>query len=152
MKAYLVTILSLMCFSLSANAHEGHQHNKEMENVLQKYLTIQESLANDSLTGIQEAAQAIQKSSMQLTGEEKKNSKELMTASGTLTKAKTISEAREAFKKLSEPVVAYTERTKPEGIEVIFCSMAKAKWVQKKGDVKNPFYGKEMQTCGEKAS
>ena len=151
MKSYLVTILSLLCFGFSAQAHEGHQHNKEMENVLQKYLKIQESLANDTLVGVQEAAHVIQKASMQLTGEEKKSSKDLMTAGGALAKAKTVSEAREAFKKLSLPVVAYTERTKPEGVEVLFCSMAKAKWVQKKGDVKNPFYGKEMQTCGEKA-
>jgi hypothetical protein len=39
--------------------------------------------------------------------------------------------------------------SKPKGIDVVFCSMAKGSWLQKRGEVRNPYYGSSMLTCGE---
>jgi len=36
-----------------------------------------------------------------------------------------------------------------EGVQRMTCPMASAPWLQKGGDTKNPYYGKQMQSCGE---
>ena len=38
--------------------------------------------------------------------------------------------------------------SKPAGVNVVFCSMAKASWLQTDKKIRNPYYGKKMLTCG----
>lgn len=58
-----------------------------------------------------------------------------------------IAATRERFKALS---VLATGMELPEDYAVAFCPMYKggSKWVQKKGTLANPYYGKQMLTCG----
>ena len=113
--------------------------------LLKNYLTIQEALAADTVAGVSAAAAAIVK----LAGKSEQN-KDLAANAKPLTQTKDLATTREAFKALSAAMAQWTSRTHPEGVETVFCSMAPGKWVQKKGEVRNPYYGKSMLTCGEK--
>ncbi len=64
----------------------------------------------------------------------------------TIAAASDLPAARAAFKTLSasvEPLAA-----DQAGFTVMTCSMVHADWVQVSGEVKNPYLGKEMQSCG----
>ncbi|WP_158305511.1 DUF3347 domain-containing protein [Opitutus terrae] len=64
-----------------------------------------------------------------------------------ISKAADIAAARGRFKSLTlaiEPLAAGVD-----GYTVMTCAMAKADWVQASGDVKNPYFGKSMLSCGE---
>ena len=61
-----------------------------------------------------------------------------------------LSEVRELFKRLSFHVTAWVRTHLPDGIEVVFCSMAPGGWAQAKGTIQNPYHGKAMLECGEK--
>jgi len=151
MKKHTVLIFSVLFSSSIILAHAGHEHHM-MDHILAKYLEIQQALANDSMNGVNEAAKEIQKHCFSLGGEEKKFAKDIVKATGKLAASKDLESARSAFEQLSGPVVAWVKTEKPKGIEVYTCSMKKTSWAQKSGEAKNPFYGKKMQSCGEKAS
>lgn len=117
--------------------------SKQMSPIITHYLKIHDALASDSMEGVKGAAQAIAASS-------KKVSSEIRTAALSLAKAKDLDQARDEFKKLSEPVAKWVKENASEKYLVAKCSMAGASWVQKKGDIQNPYMGKKMLACGEK--
>ena len=39
--------------------------------------------------------------------------------------------------------------SKPKGLNVAFCSMAKGSWLQSDAKVRNPYHGAKMLRCGE---
>ncbi|MBC76152.1 MAG: hypothetical protein CME64_09065 [Halobacteriovoraceae bacterium] len=61
-----------------------------------------------------------------------------------------IKDLRNSFKNLSQLFIGNGKNKELEQLQIMSCSMAKAKWVQKKGDIANPYYGKKMLSCGEK--
>ena len=72
--------------------------------------------------------------------------KKLAEQATLVAKAKDIQGARDSFKALStsvEPLAAGEN-----DYVVMNCPMAAADWVQAKGAVQNPYYGKMMLSCG----
>lgn len=63
---------------------------------------------------------------------------------------KNIEELRTSFKALSEIYLKDGNKKEMEQFQKASCPMAEAKWIQKKGELANPYYGKSMLTCGEK--
>ena len=61
-------------------------------------------------------------------------------------------DARGAFGKMSDAIVAYMEAQKlsldPKLARIAFCPMVNKPWLQKDGPILNPYYGTEMPTCG----
>jgi len=74
-----------------------------------------------------------------------KNS-DLAAKAKAVASAKDIAAAREAFKALSAAVEPLAAGEKD--YTVMHCPMAKADWVQTGTQVKNPYYGKSMLSCG----
>jgi Cu(I)/Ag(I) efflux system membrane fusion protein len=141
-----------------ALAEGTHAFDQGMQPILQSYLKAQAALAGDKTDGVQDAARAIATASKKLdvksvTGEHAEHYKHLPMnlgkAAGKLAASGNIDAAREAFKELSKPMAMWGTMAKPKGIVVLFCSMAKGSWLQKKGDVRNPYYGASMLGCGE---
>ena len=58
-------------------------------------------------------------------------------------------EARDAFKELSRPMAMWVTMSKPAGVNVVFCSMAKGSWLQTDAKIRNPYYGAKMLSCGQ---
>ena len=63
-----------------------------------------------------------------------------------VAKAPKIESARDSFKSLSTAVEPLAAGEKD--FVVMNCPMAAADWVQAKGAVKNPYFGKSMLACG----
>jgi hypothetical protein len=69
-------------------------------------------------------------------------------ANGTdLAKADSLKNARSAFEKLSDK--ARELAAGQSGYYVVHCPMLKKDWIQATEKIGNPYYGKEMATCGE---
>ncbi len=63
---------------------------------------------------------------------------------------KDIEDFRNSFKTLSEVYLKNGNKKEAKTLIKASCSMANAKWIQKNGRVRNPYYGKSMLECGEK--
>jgi hypothetical protein len=73
------------------------------------------------------------------------------TAAVQLAAATELADAREKFATLSEAIDAYMtglKLTPPEGVRVAVCPMVHKPWLQEGSAIANPYYGKEMPTCG----
>ena len=64
-----------------------------------------------------------------------------------LAKSSSLKEARLAFEKLSDK--AKKTAAGQSGYYVVNCPMLKKDWVQTSEKIGNPYYGKEMASCGE---
>ena len=119
-----------------------------VKSVYDHYIAIQADLAKDSVSGLDEHANAIAKA---VKGDEMKMlAPDVAKQAETLAKAKDLKAARAAFKPLSTSLVKYLADNKAgKGTyHEAYCPMVKASWLQKGTDIKNPYMGKEMLTCG----
>ena len=64
-----------------------------------------------------------------------------------LAKSSSLKDARAAFEKLSDK--AKQLAAGQAGYYVVHCPMLQKDWVQTSEKIANPYYGKEMATCGE---
>lgn len=150
------TILAaLACLSLFGlpSSFAGESKTDEIKKqIVSSYVTIQEGLANEALDDVKAPAESIERLSIDLGSSAQKDAMQIRKSAQKIAQAKSLKDARAAFKDLSKPVVAWIQKDKPSGLEVDYCPMAGAKWVQKKGEIKNPYLGKDMVSCGENAS
>jgi hypothetical protein len=116
--------------------------------LMDPYLRIQVSLADDKLEGATAAAKALSAEAQKLGAQAKP-----VAANATkLATAKDIAGARTAFGDLSDAMMAYAKATGAtfgRDVNVAFCPMVQKSWLQKGETIANPYYGKSMLTCGE---
>jgi hypothetical protein len=116
------------------------------QDVVVAYLEIQAALANDSLDGVPAAAKRIAAQSAKLGATAEPAAK----AATGVAAAGDIKAARDAFKLLSEAVIALVKADPAaHDVKLAFCPMANASWLQKEETIRNPYYGSSMLTCGE---
>lgn len=147
----LKTILLAAAVGLLAGAGARAADNPALpgpvKSVYDHYLKIQTSLANDSLAGAAENADAITKA---VQGDAKALPAEVGAQAEALAKAKDLKSARAAFKPLSDALIKYLADNKDKNAYVqVYCPMAKASWLQADKNVKNPYLGQAMPDCGE---
>ena len=143
----VLAALSLL-LTTSVRAADEPALMQPVKSVLDHYLMIQAELAKDSVKGLDEHANAIVKA---VKGDEMKMlSPDVAKQADTLAKSKDIKAAREAFKPLSMSLVKYLADNKAgKGTyHEVYCPMVKASWLQKETQIRNPYMGKEMLTCG----
>jgi hypothetical protein len=104
------------------------------------YIEVQTALAADDLAATRAAAKSFAK----VANEDGLTPMEINAQA--IAAATNLKEARAAFKKSTDDVIPLVERD--ESFVVMHCPMAKADWVQAKGEVRNPYFGKAMLTCG----
>lgn len=112
------------------------------ENALNDYLQIQGYLAQDTFQGVHESAKLFQNDSKAL------GNPKITEAVKALVEAKDLTSARVAFMPLSELIKDWAKKNHPKGLIIAYCPMKEAHWLQKKGPIQNPYYGKEMLECG----
>jgi Cu(I)/Ag(I) efflux system membrane fusion protein len=115
--------------------------------IVDPYLKIQEALADDSLEGVKQHAGEIATASSALGAPAMK----IDTAALQLASAAELADARSKFGSLSEAIDNYMtglHLEPPEGVRVAVCPMVQKPWLQKGDAIANPYYGKEMLTCG----
>jgi hypothetical protein len=111
------------------------------------YLQVQAKLAGDQFAGIAPQAQAIATAAAALG----KDAEKIAAGAKKLGDAKDIAAARTAFGEMSQAIADYAAKTKSgfgPDVKLAYCPMADKPWLQKEKDIKNPYYGAAMSTCG----
>ncbi len=129
------TLFILLVLGISSGLLMSQSAPKDNPLIYQHYVHAQEALAADNF---EMAKSAIGNLAEKSDGELKK----LSEAASTAADLKSI---REAFKPLSEFLA---EQELPDGLMKVYCPMIKSHWLQKKGDISNPYLGKSMPSCG----
>jgi Cu(I)/Ag(I) efflux system membrane fusion protein len=110
-----------------------------LDGALEYYLRAQEALADDSFEPARQAVAALQAHM----------DPEHAGLAGAAAAAADIEALRAAFLPLSNALI---DRELPEGFRVAHCPMAfdweGAHWIQKDGEIANPYYGSGMLHCG----
>lgn len=109
--------------------------------ILSSYVKISAALAADDFAAAKTSSAAVAEHA----GMSDMN-KAIAAKATAVAKAKDIAAARDAFKSLSAAVEPLAAGEK--GYIVMNCPMMHADWIQTSKDVKNPYYGKMMLTCG----
>jgi hypothetical protein len=115
--------------------------------IVDPYLRIQSALAADSVEAVKANAGEIATAASALGAPAMK----IDTAAIQLASAADLEDARSKFGVLSEAIDTYMtglHLTPPEGVRVAYCPMVRKPWMQQAGTIDNPYYGKQMLTCG----
>ena len=131
MKFTVVLLVMVLAFSLVIVAQ-----SKAV--VSTKYVMAAEALAADDYA----------KAKTALTDLVRESQGDLKAKAQTAAGAANIAAMRKEFRALSEIV---SKMDLPQGHSLVFCPMYEkgSYWVQKKGGIANPYFGKTMLTCGE---
>lgn len=137
---------------------------KEMNNVLDRYLAIQASLADDSLKDLDARIDAIRESVQKaieisedtqgdLSQDIHTYLEDLKTVLESFKPDSNISQARNIFGDLSRHIIDYLKDYSESGDRepyIFSCPMAPGygKWLQKDPEINNPYMGKAMLRCG----
>ena len=64
--------------------------------------------------------------------------------------SRSIETQRESFNGLSQNMISMTKNFKlsDKSVFVQYCPMAEASWLSAEKEIRNPYYGKSMLTCG----
>ena len=118
--------------------------------LVELYVPMQEALASDSVAKVKEQAAklATEASAAAKAGGDKASLDAVANAAKAMT-ANDIAGLRDQFKPVSIALAKLVEKESVAGHGIYYCPMADAYWVQKSGDVANPYYGKSMLRCGE---
>lgn len=120
--------------------------------IVDPYLEIQAALADDSTDSIKANAGTIATAATALGAPAMKIDTAALQLSAAAEAAEPdIKAIRERFGVLSEAIDTYMTGLKlkaPDGVRVAYCPMEKKPWMQKGDTLANPYYGKEMPTCG----
>ncbi len=138
-----VAMLCLLVFAMAAPAMAADLPAA----LVDAYLSAQTALADDSLKELPTAAKAMEAGAAPLGAP----AQPVVDGAKKLGAAKDLAAARTAFGELSDALVKYAETSGsalPAGIHVAYCPMADKPWMQKGTDIKNPYYGSQMLTCG----
>ncbi len=151
---------TLMAGILISSVSYAGNFDKTMKKILKEYTSIQEALAADqwsskvtsSAKKIRTLSESLAKTKIPKEHQKhyKKIPMDLKMTAAELSQSKDLKTGREAFKKMSRSVAMWFSMTPQKDHALLYCSMAKASWVQKSGMTKNPYYGKSMISCGEK--
>jgi len=112
----------------------------ECVSLIPAYLNVSEALADDDLKGAIDASEDLGLWA-ECSGE-----KDLDQAVADLERSRNLTEARIAFREISDEVISLAKWI--PGHHVMTCSMAKADWIQIESEVSNPYYGSKMLRCG----
>jgi len=114
--------------------------------VVKPYLLLQTSLAGDSLDGVPAAAGGLARAAQSLGA----GAEAIVRGAEAIAQADDLTAARAAFGELSDAVLAYVSTTGAElgSLHVAYCPMADRSWLQEGGEIRNPYYGSSMLTCG----
>lgn len=149
MKKLIFTTLFSVFSIISLSAQ---QKDTSLSTMYQSYLNIKNALVSDQSDEVSKAANTFLKSASMVDYKvlSEGNLDLLRKEASKIADSRSIEMQREAFNNLSKNMIALTGKYKlaDESVFVQYCPMAKASWLSAEKNVKNPYYGKSMLTCG----
>ncbi|CAD5264685.1 MULTISPECIES: DUF3347 domain-containing protein [unclassified Imperialibacter] len=156
-----ILILSMALLSLCASAQHDHASgtaekatSKQMAPMFEDqnmglaygaYIQLKEALVASESKSAATAAAGLQKSLAAVD-----NSKSALAEAAKVAKAATLDDRRKAFVGLSNEMTALVKGAKLSmgTIYLDYCPMAKGSWLSNDKEIKNPYYGSKMLSCG----
>jgi ribosomal protein L18 len=141
----LITAAAIF-FSLTVAA--SVQASEALKAIVDSYLEIHAQLASDKTDGVKASAAALAAKAETMGP----SGAAMAKAAKAVGSAADIKAARDAFGPLSDAVIAAARGEKfkdVSDVKVTYCPMVKKSWLQKEDQIKNPYYGAQMLTCGE---
>jgi hypothetical protein len=129
MKKAVITFLVAVSVALGSAMIQAAPLSDTDKQFLARYEKIRGALAADDLAAARTAAGDL--------GDE----------GAALAKSSSLKEARAAFEKLSDKAKQLVAGQ--SGYYLVHCPMLQKDWVQTSEKIANPYYGKEMASCGE---
>jgi membrane fusion protein, copper/silver efflux system len=119
--------------------------------VTKSYLALQEALAADDKEKASQSAKALLKAFKRESKSRTVN--ELMDSVESIAASKEIKDQRAAFFNVNETLLPFITDNPPMDLIHAHCSMARdgkgGDWLQRPGELTNPYYGASMLRCGE---
>ncbi|WP_313502041.1 DUF3347 domain-containing protein [Kaistella carnis] len=141
----LFSIFSI--FNLSAQKSDA-----AISKLYQNYLNIKTALATDNSDEASKAANLFIKAASMVDYKvlSEGNLDVLRKNASKIADSRSIETQRESFNILSQNMIAMTKNFKlsDKSVFVQYCPMAEASWLSAEKEIKNPYYGKSMLTCG----
>lgn len=140
----------VLCVSAASAQDNG------VNNVLTAYFTVKNDLAADNLaaakTHVTELSTAIKAvPADKMPAEQQAVWKKIQLSTTRIGEAKDIDSQRDYFAILSDNLIVVAKALRVNHIPVYqqYCPMKKVNWLSETSAIKNPFYGKQMPTCGQ---
>ena len=130
-----------MALALTGLVASGPQ-DERVTKAFDHYEAIRVALAADSITDVAGEATALALLAEQIAGADAKKHAE------GVANAKDVKAVREHFGPLSAALIPVFEKARLKDVSYFTCPMVKQSWAQKGKEIQNPYYGKEMLTCG----
>jgi hypothetical protein len=147
------TIPILLQLQILAGLGFAGSADGQIEKILSQYSKIHSSLAEDSTEGVDAAAKSIQELASLLKSADPASEKlgEDIARAAQSIQGENLEQTRLEFFELSKPLLVYlnTYYSGKETYYRFYCDMAKKGWVQSEKEIRNPYYGSSMLTCGE---
>ncbi|MBC7383838.1 MAG: DUF3347 domain-containing protein [Bacteroidia bacterium] len=158
MKKLLIALIMLLPFAVTAQ--EKTSPVNPLSALLNSYYDIKNALVNsDANTASEKAAnfvkemKAIDEKTLSVSDLKTYNSlKEKLEFDAThISETKDVSHQRDHFSSFSTNMYLLVKAAKPTSNPVfqMYCPMKKNYWLSNEKAVKNPYYGKQMLTCGQ---
>jgi len=137
----------------SRSAVTGASSKQQLSQMLSLYYNIKNALVSGDVTSAStNAAQFLRVvNTIDFKVISEGNIQILSRDAGKLSNTKDLEQQRELFAALSSNMVAIVKVLKPgnEPVHVQYCPMKKASWLSSEKQIRNPYYGSSMLTCGE---
>ena len=152
MKKIIFTAVTFFIAFTAIHAQDNVEANR-LSAVLQSYYSIKDALAADNYKTASEGANSFIKNlngiSYKVISEGNVNT--LLKDAGTIADAKNIDKQRAAFVNFSTNMAAVAKELKlsDQPVYLQYCPMKKASWLSSDKEIKNPYYGSAMLTCGK---
>lgn len=122
------------------------------DHLLNNYLNVKNALVSSDSKAAAQAANALSQSLKSEGDFAQKN--ELLKATEKLSKANELEKQRAAFNDVSTAIWLLVKGSDKVSQPVYYqyCPMKKAYWLSREKEIKNPYYGSSMLTCGKVAA
>ena len=149
MKKLIFTALFSIFSILNLSAQKS---DASISKLYQNYLNIKTALATDNSDEASKAANSFIKAASMVDYKvlSEGNLDVLRKNASKIADSRSIETQRESFNGLSQNVISMTKNFKlsDKSVFVQYCPMAEASWLSAEKEIKNPYYGKSMLTCG----
>lgn len=154
--SYFYGILSILLIPFYSLSQENVTH---VSGLLTKYYVIKDALVNSNPANAANGAidfvsvvKAVDINSLAADEQTVFRSlqSKLITSGKAISDNKELAKQRTAFQSLSENMIALSKATKISKSSYIeYCPMKNAYWLSAEKEIKNPYYGNTMLTCGK---
>ncbi|QCX53591.1 DUF3347 domain-containing protein [Elizabethkingia sp. JS20170427COW] len=124
----------------------------QTSDVIHHYIALKDALVGDNAVKATAIAKNMEKNLATYQGKELNASQlnSLQKATAAIAQSKDIATQRKNFYTISDNVAEMAKKTTTHSTTyyVQYCPMAKGQWLSKEKEIKNPYYGKSMLSCG----